>query len=188
MMHGADRGHLVGVALLSALLAFAASPAYADQIEGHAIIQFNATSTLHDFEGSVAPFAFALVADERGRWSAEVDVPAAALQTGNASRDDNMRSMLDAETFPLIHGSFHNIDPDSVRRLGELPFVLRIRSVSRPIRAEVVDWVQVNDNKLQFDVHFPISLADFSLEAPSFLFIRVGDTVQLTVHVTVQRV
>ncbi len=173
-------------ALLLALPAFAA-PAQAVSVQGEATVRFSASSTLHDFEGSAAPVAFFLAPDERGRWAAEVDVPVAALQTGNARRDDNMRAMLDAESFPVIRASFRDIDPDAVRASGELPFALSIRSVSRPIRATVTDWTQVNDNELHFAVQFPLSLADFALEAPGVLFIRVGDAVQLTVRVSLRR-
>lgn len=170
---------------LCALL-FASGPALAQDVRGSAQVSFSVTSTLHDFQGTAGPVAVALSQGADGAWSADVSVAVAGMKTGNGRRDRDVRKMLDAERHPQIRGRFRGVDPEAVRSSGVLPFVLQIRTVEHPVKAAVRNWRQ-SEREASFDAAFDVSLESFQLEAPSTFFLTVGDTVRVTVHVTLQR-
>jgi hypothetical protein len=97
-----------------------------------------------------------------------------------------MREMLDAPRHPQIQARFRGLDPEVVRSSGALPFELRIRTVERPMKAIVRNWRQ-SEREASFDATFDVSLESFELEAPSAFFLTVGDTVRVSVHVTLER-
>jgi len=168
------------------LLLTAAAPALAEGVRGSLRISFTGTSTLHDFEGTAGSVAVSLSQGANGAWSADVSVPVAEMKTGNGWRDESMREMLGAAQHPQIRGRFRDLDADRVRSSGVLPFVLQIRTVERPVQAAVQNWRQT-EREASFDASFDLSLESFQLEAPRTLFLRVGDTVRVTVHLTLER-
>jgi polyisoprenoid-binding protein YceI len=155
-------------------------------------VTFSGTSTLHDFQGTAAvqPVGAQRSAG-RDAWTAEVRVPVAALDTGSAWRDANMRAMLDAEHFPHLTAVFDAIDPDRSRPsppngVGSLPFTLRIRDVAHELVGVTSAWREQAD-RVSFDVRFEVSLASFGLEPPRALgVIEVGDVVTVSVHVALE--
>jgi polyisoprenoid-binding protein YceI len=173
------------IVCLFALL-FAAAPALAQGVRGSAQVSFSVTSTLHDFQGTAGPVALAISQGEDGAWSADASVPVAGMETGNRRRDRDMRVMLDAERHPQIRARFRDVQPEAVRSSGVLPFVLRIRTVERPVKAVVRNWRQ-SEREASFDASFEVSLESFQLEAPSRFFLTVGDTIRVTVHVKLER-
>jgi polyisoprenoid-binding protein YceI len=175
----------VSLLLVCASLATAA-PAFAEGVRASVQVSFSGTSTLHNFKGTAGSVAVALSQTANGAWSAEVNVPAAAMDTGNGWRDGDMREMLGAARNPQILGRFRDLDPDQVRSSGVLPFVLRIRTVERPVRVAITNWKQ-SDREASFDASFEVSLQSFQLEAPQAFFLSVGDIVRVTVHVTLER-
>ena len=180
------RFHFAVAAVTAAILA--STPCAAEEIGARLDISFAAKSTLHDFEGSAAQTTLIMTAEpgDAGLWSADVEVPVATLDTGSDSRDENMREMFDAAHFPTIRAALRNVDPDAVRESRELPLVLIIRDVEHEIVAAVSNW-RGDDEEISFDVSFEISLEEFELKAPGFLFVRVADRVTVTVHATVRR-
>ena len=173
------------VAVVACLIGLA-SGARADAGKGTIEISFSATTTLHDFEGNVPAVAFAIESGPGGAWGGDVEVPVAAMDTGIDRRDQNLRAMLDASKYPRIRGRFRDLDPERARAAGVLPFLLRLRDVERPALATVSHWQQ-DDRGARFDAEFDVLLHDYSLEAPSVLFVRVDDRVHVTVHVTLER-
>jgi len=163
---------------------------HAVQVTGRAELQFTGTSTLHDFSGAATSLPLTLEADTdtptgAQAWRADVDVPVASMDTGNRRRDDSMREMLHSSQCPLLRGAFRNIDPQAVRRSGQLPFVLTICDVAHPVSATIRDWQQ-EEGRLTFTAEFVVSLQSFNLVAPRVLFIQVGDTVHVTTRVTLE--
>ena len=89
-------------------------------IRGACDVAFIVTSTLHDVPGSARclPFAAVLARDAAGRQvipSVEVEVPVAAMDTRNKSRDGQMREMFRSERFPRIHAAAHDVDVERLR-------------------------------------------------------------------------
>ena len=167
-------------------LTSAAIPARAQDVKGSLQISFQGTSTLHDFAGTAGPVSVSLWQAANGTWSADVSVPVAQLDTGNGWRDEGMREMFDAARHPRIIARFRDLDADRARSSGVLPFLLRIRSVERPVQASITAWRQT-ERAASFEAAFELSLASFQLEAPQTLFLRVGDSVRVTVRATLER-
>ena len=180
------------------LLVLAAS-ARAGEIKGTCFLRFVGISTLHDFTGTVGcqTFSADLVRSADGGMSipgVEVHVLVEEMDTGNNTRDTQMREMFQSDRFPRIHGTVRAIDVDGIRREsgkeggGKVFFdlTLGVRDVERTIHAAATNFRE-EGNRVDFDVEFPVSLKDFGLKAPSFLGVfRVRDKVVVTGNVRLE--
>lgn len=171
------------------LLLTASTSASAGMIRGECDLRFLGSSTLHDFGGSARclPFSSEWRTDAGGKTvlpAVEVEIPVGGMDTGNKSRDEQMRKMFEEERFPRIRGTARNVDVDAMRKAAAkgnaaLDLALRIRDVERTVHASVTGLREEGDG-VRFDLEFPVSLKDFGLKAPSVLFvIRVGDGVRV---------
>jgi polyisoprenoid-binding protein YceI len=184
------------------LLLLSAPPAFAGEVGGTCDVRFQGTSTLHDFSGKgvCMPFNASMVRDAAGRSflpSVEVEVPVAGMDTGNKSRDGQMREMFQADRFPRIRASVRDVDVGRLREeMGKDPegkapldLLLRIRDVERKVRATAGNLEETGE-RVSFALEFPVSLKEFGLKPPSVLgIIRVGDkvSVKATFDLTVSR-
>ena len=180
------------------LLVLAAS-ARAGEIKGSCSLRFVGVSTLHDFTGTVRcqPFSADLVTGPDGGTRiprVDVDVQVREMDTGNHARDGKMREMFQSDRYPVIRGTAREIDVDGIRREtgneggGKAFFdlTLGIRDVERTVHAAVTNFRE-EGSRVGFDVEFPVSLADYGLEAPSFLgLFRVRDKVTVTGNVRLE--
>jgi hypothetical protein len=187
------------VRIAVAFLLVLAASARAGEIKGMCLLRFVGISTLHDFTGTVRcwPFSVDLVRSADGGTSipnVEVHVLVEEMDTGNNTRDGQMREMFQSDRFPRIHGTVREIDVDGIRReIGKdgggkafFDLTLRVRDVERTIHAAVTN-LREEGNRVGFDVEFPVSLKDFGLKAPSFLGIfRVRDKVAVTGNVRLE--
>ena len=201
------RAGIVLATLVTVLSSFTAGAAAADapapaRILGGCDVAFLVTSTLHDVPGSARclPFEAALARDPAGNPVipfVEVEVPVAAMDTRNKSRDGQMREMFRSDRFPRIHAAARDVDVERLRveigkgreGIASIDLLLRIREVERKIRAMASNLIESGD-RVTFDIEFPVSLGEFDLKAPSVLgIIRVGDkvSVKATFTLTVSR-
>jgi hypothetical protein len=151
------------VRIAIAFLLVSASPVWAGEIKGTCLLRFVGISTLHDFSGTVRcrPFSAGLVKSARpfsaglvksadggaGIPAVEVDVLVDEMDTGNETRDGQMREMFQSDGFPRIHGTVREINVDGIRReIGEegggkafFDLTLRVRDVERTIQAAVTN-------------------------------------------------
>ncbi|PLY00900.1 MAG: hypothetical protein C0624_11225 [Desulfuromonas sp.] len=173
------------------LLVFIATPALADNLEGSCQLRFYGDSTLHSFDGQGACTPFILEIENRdgSRYldTAQVEVPVAGFDTDNSSRDKTMRGMFDSELYPKITGTFSDLRVDALLAdwqatgAGELPFMVTVRDVTRPVTASVIR-LSVTPEQVTATFELPVSLADFGLEAPGVLgIIRVADAVRVEI-------
>lgn len=166
-------------------------PAWAGAWKGSCDIRFRGTSTLHDFTGNVRcqPFQVGVEGIAGGKTiipGAEVAVLAGEMDTGNKSRDRQMRKMFQNDKFPRIRGIFRRIDPENIRQelrrgpdgRAPLDFTLKIRDIERPVRAVASNFREA-EGRISFDVEYPVSLKDFQLDPPSPFFglVRVDDKI-----------
>jgi hypothetical protein len=165
-------------------------------------IAFLVPSTLHDVSGSARcrPFTVRRTRDATGKEVipvVEVEVPVAAMDTRNRSRDGQMREMFRSDRFPLIRGVARDVDVDRLRgeigkgrgRKASIGLLLRIRDVERKVLSTASN-LRESGERVTFDLEFPVSLREFDLKAPSVLgILRVGDkvTVKATLTLTVSR-
>ena len=188
-------------AMLAILLAlFHAPSAGAVEWNGSCDNRFRGTSTLHDFAGDARcrPFTVDVGTGADGKAGigrTEVVVPVGDMDTGNGSRDRQMRRMFESERFPSIRGTFGTIDPETFRReLRRAPdagvpldFTLAIRGVARPVHAVASNFREAGGT-ISFDVDYAVSLNDYGLAAPTVFFglVKVGDTVAVKTAVRLE--
>lgn len=182
--------------ILAALFLALSSPAWANEIRGTCFVTFSATSTLHDFTGTVRsePFAVALSGKGTGERTiqiVEVSVPVNEIDTANEKRDKELREMFQSDSFPSIRGVVRNIHPyeiwqemrSSKSRETTLLLTLKIRDIEQNIESRLANLREYGE-QISFDMEFPVSLKAYGLKPPSLFFglVRVGDTV--TVKIT----
>lgn len=152
------------------------------QLQGVATFHFSGTSTLHDFEGSVAAKPFNLEIQE-GKWSASSTVDTAKMETGKKKRDANMHKMLEASRHPLLFGKVSKATIP-VKGEGTAMMQLGIRGVTHNIPLTLSKWEDTG-GALSFHAEGEVSLKKFGLKPPSFLvLICVDDTIKLKCDVT----
>ena len=153
---------------------------------GKAEIEFDATSTLHDFTGTVPAEAFVLEMEWDGSGAilgGTATVAVAKMDTRHAKRDANMRMMFAAERYPLVTGALPLSRIDLADAPASLPIQLTIRDRTRAVSASISNW-QPADGRCRFDLATTLSLREFGLEPPVLLgFIRVGDAVAVRARV-----
>lgn len=187
--------------MLATFVALTAMPsAWAGEWKGSCDIRFRGTSTLHDFTGNVRcqPFQVGIDDVAAGKTivpGAEVAVLAGEMDTGNKSRDRQMRKMFQNDKFPRIRGIFRKIDPENLRQelrrgpdgRAPLDFTLKIRDIERPVRAVASNFREA-EGRISFDVEYPVSLKDFQLDPPSPFFglVRVDDKVMVKTAVRLE--
>lgn len=160
--------------------------------KGTAKIDFNGTSTLHDWGGSVEcePFATTVELDDSGkpkRIKASVNLQAAKMDTANAKRDEKMRAAMRVAEFPLIVAAIEaaadRIAPDGQTPVT-LPLTLDLLGRQQKINARISNWKNDRSNA-SFILEFAVSLKESGIHVPSVLYmIRVGDEVRVRATVT----
>jgi len=172
--------------LLSLVCAGAPAGAAGEHPRATCTIAFRGTSSLHDFQGTIPSVETPLdPASSAGRWNADVHVPVAGMETGNAGRDARMREMMGAKKSPEILVVLRDVDPAAVREQRRLAGDLTIAGKTHGFVADVSNW-QDEPGGASFDVTGNVSLEGYGLEAPSVLgLVRVDDKVEVTVHVDV---
>jgi len=115
---------------------------------------------------------------------AEILVQVAAMETGNAARDRDMRAMFDADRYPTIRCVVTKIElltptPAETTRY-RLEGRLRIRSIERPFSVEAA--ASVSPDGIEASGRVPLSLADFDLAPPRLMLglVRVHSNVRVT--------
>ncbi len=201
----ADAGRLARAFRRSAGLATVLFLAFAPAAWGAAWngacdIRFRGTSTLHSFTGNVRCQPFQVGASDAGGGKkiiprAEVAVLTAEMDTGNRTRDRQMREMFQSDRFPRIRGVFGKIDPEGIRQKlrrspeGKAPldFTLTIRDIERPVHA-VASNLRESGGGVSFDVDYDVSLSDYRLVPPKVVFglVRVDDKVTVRTAVRLE--
>ncbi len=179
-----------------ALLAFVMQTARAEAWKGNAEIQFNGTSTLHDWAGKVKaePFAAHLTRDAAGKpehLTAKVEVKVTGMDTAEPKRDENMRKAMKAASFPLVTGTidapFSEIMSPQSHQPAILPLTLELLGRKHQVKARISQWSE-KDKTASFDLDFSLSLKECGIEVPSMLLVvRVGDTIKLHASVKLVR-
>ncbi len=187
----ARRIYSVGLAaVLAAAVAAAEQPAelhYVIQAAGSELA-WELPATLHTVHGKAPALTGTVdaVAGEHGEWSiqARVVVKAAAMATGNASRDRNMREkVLETDRFPEIVFEARRIRADLSRfKPGERFTVevegdLTVHGTPAPIRLPVD--VSVFPDRVVLQGSFALSWKQYGLHDPSFGIVTVKDPLKV---------
>jgi polyisoprenoid-binding protein YceI len=145
-------------------------------------------ATLHTVHGHVPEFSGSVDAapGEHGDWTitARMVVKAAAMVTGNASRDRNMREkVLETDRFPEIVFEARRIRADlsrfkpGERFTAEVEGDLTIHGKAAPVRVPVD--VSVSADSVTLQGFFPLSWKQYGLKDPSFGIVTVRDPLKV---------
>jgi hypothetical protein len=180
--------------LLLALFALC-SVLHAEVWTGTSDVKFKGTSTLHDFEGTIraVPLKVTVKGPKGSRIiSATSDVEVKKMTTDEKDRDHNMWEMFQSSTFRFIKIVVPETAEAKLRPSGDKPGAMPVTMTMAGTTTTVTGTVtnlRESATAAAFDLAFPVSLKAFSLKPPSTLggLIKVGDTVEVTVHVTLAR-
>jgi polyisoprenoid-binding protein YceI len=181
--------------LLVALLA-TASPAGSRQwmpVPDRSAVEFSATHPLGDFtgraEGVTGEFQ-ADPADLKVGVTGVLRVRVAALRTGEAARDRDMRKLLEADKHPeirytvsAVEGSFNSMTP-TADVLLTIKGGMFIHGVERPMT--FLGRARLRDDRVWVRGESRLRLTDFGVTPPSRLFFKVGDEVLVSFDVTLE--
>jgi|GEM_PF-1104100 len=161
-------------------------------LRGKAKIHFNGYSNVHDFEADFFSKRFvANLKEKDGKSTLEIrqiEVPVLDINTGDEKRDETMYRMFGTNNFPSLTGSCSNVDLSTMKSgESEFPIQLKIRDTDSQVQAKVVSFKR-NQNDIQLELEFPVSLKDFHLRAPSAMFgmVRVKDRVDVKVSLSLK--
>ena len=162
-----------------------AADASVQRLPAIAAIQFAATSTLHDFSGSLPSQPFTLVLSN-GTWSADADVLSGLMNTAHEKRDRKMHEMFATNSFPKMHGTVTTAPiPGAAGTDATLRLI--IRDKTNDLTARVTGWTE-DASAIKFHAVWELSLKDYALKPPSVLgVIKVGDRIQLEADVTASK-
>ena len=176
--------------VVTALLVSTLGPsAFAEIRRGSADIEFQGTSTLHDFSGTAKTDPFDALVESEGTAtlvSGTATVAVARFDTGHANRDKNMRKMFDAARFPFATGTLEPVRIDRAKD-SAATLVLTIRDRTTRVPATIRNW-QMEGHVIRFDLDMTLSLREIGLSPPVLLgVIRVGDAVPVRVRIALEK-
>lgn len=145
-------------------------------------ITFLSKTTTHDFRGKAGKLSGQLVLNaDHTSASGRVDVDVLGISTGDNTRDANMYKMFAAALFPAIVLDVNKVDivpaADGTEAKAVLHGVLTMHGIHHDVT--IPAHVTLDHGRNICAGSFSVSLKAFDLHAPSFLFIKVADPVQV---------
>jgi polyisoprenoid-binding protein YceI len=148
-------------------------------------VEFTLDAFLHTVHGTFQAKPGKIEVDPAtGRCSGRVVVDARSADTANDGRDSKMhKDVLESQQYPeivftpaRIQGQIAPQGASQLQLQGTITLHGRDQEISTPIE------VQITGNEWTGDTTFPVPYVKWGLKNPSNLFLRVKDTVNLTVH------
>jgi polyisoprenoid-binding protein YceI len=130
---------------------------------------------LHKWEGSTTNVNGAVQYDKtRNQYNCTVVIPLSAFSSGNDSRDSNMLIYCKAFDFPSINfeSKFIYVNKKSLEIEGVVDFAGKKKELKTTAQLNVLQ-----DNKFSIQGEFEIMLSDFDIKRPSFLFVKIEDSI-----------
>jgi polyisoprenoid-binding protein YceI len=157
-------------------------------------VVFTSKATLESFQGKTRQVSGNLTFDPANLGDSitvRVEVDLASLDTGISMRNKHMReNHLETAKYPkavyeggrILETSGHTLNPgDTVHlRLGGR---FNLHGVSKPIEVPI-DVTRAADGTLHVSTHFDVALADYKINRPTFLIMKLEETQHVTVQVT----
>jgi len=147
-------------------------------------VEFTLGDVLHTVHGSFALKRGDLRFDNSGRASGELVVDAASGQSGSAARDRRMHAnVLESARYPEIvlrpsrvEGRVAAQGPSQVILHGMFEIHGQSHEVALPLE------IEANGGQYTATGSFPVPYVKWGMKNPSTLFLRVNETVMITIH------
>ena len=153
-------------------------------VAGKSQVAFDAKFSMGDFTGTGDKLAgsFTIDTDDlRGPVAGTLTVEVAALTTGIAGRDRDMRRSLDSDHFPTMRFTVDGVDASfgSVSDKADVLLTIRgqllIRDVERPLT--LLGRARLRDRTLWVRGDGTVKMTEFGIARPTRLFMTVADQV-----------
>ena len=154
------------------------------------VIDYTGTAPLHSWTGTSRSVEgrFVLNPDTPDSSRAVVRVPVSSFDSGNDRRDQGMRDVTEADTYPFVKFRGTEFTPVVWGRgadgpagrwaiTGELTFHGQTHKLDDTVE------VRAREGTVQATAQFPVSLSQFGVERPGFMGFTVGDTIRIDVDV-----
>lgn len=120
-----------------------------------------------------------------------LEIDMASFDTGKEKRNRHMRERhLETDRYPTaVFEGLTVLEPRGAaleagqKVTFEVEGTLDLHGVKRRLRA-TVDVTRTSDGALLIEARFPVTLADYEISRPRFLFLKLGETQQVTVTAT----
>jgi len=147
-------------------------------------VEFTLGATLHTVHGTLKLEQGRIEIDPAGQCAGQVVVSALSAGTGNDGRDNKMhREILESQKYPEIiftptqvEGPIAPQGNSRVQLRGTLSLHGREQEIVTPVE------IQIAGDEWTGETTFPAPYVKWGLKDPSTFFLRVKDTVNLTVH------
>jgi polyisoprenoid-binding protein YceI len=162
--------------------------------DGGSKVVFLSKATMESFKGKTTRVEGRVVVDPASLGDSvtvDVEVDLASLDTGIRKRNQDMReNHLETAKYPkaVFHGVTVRGPAGAALESGksvtlDLEGTFTIHGVSRRLRApvRVVYEPKGAGGRIRFETTFPVSLADYNISRPQFLFLKLADVQQVTV-------
>lgn len=155
-------------------------------------VVFESKATTESFQGKTNQMSGTIVVNPStvgDSVTVHVEVDLASLDTGIKKRNQHMReNHLETDKFPIavfdgatVHDPPHAALAPGKAVVFDVEGKMTLHGVSRRLRLHVT--VTPKDaHTLEFSGSFPVPLADFKIPRPKFLFLKLGEVQQVTVH------
>lgn len=117
-----------------------------------------------------------------------LSVPVVSFTSGNANRDRNMLTILDAAAYPSVVLTIATVDwtrhgraGDDDTATGTAHGTLTLHGLSHPITFPVVG--QIGPERMDATAHLSFLLSDYRVSRPSLLFMPIDDRVSVDAQV-----
>jgi len=157
-------------------------------------VVFLSRATLESFEGKTRQVSGSVSLDPANLADSigvRVEVDLASLDTGISLRNKHMReNHLETDTYPkvvfegarILEASSRSLEPGKVVHT-RISGSFHLHGVSRTIEVPV-DVTQAKDGSLNVTAQFDVPLAQYNIDRPSFLLLKLNDTQRITLTVT----
>jgi len=172
-------------------LAGASAQETAATYTGSTDVEFQGSSNLHPFEGTVSdvPLEVTLAGDVLNM---KTQVTIRDMTTDNKKRDKDMWSMFKVADYPAMKVSVTNASYAAARPQGEkpgsLPVKLTVAGKTVEVKGTTVNLKETASGG-SFDLKLALSLKEMGLEAPVAMLgaLKVHDRVNVVCHVTLTK-
>ena len=157
-------------------------------------VVFRSRATMDSFEGKTKKLAGRLTLDPAALGDSigvHLEVDMASLDTGIAKRNQHMRNdHLQTDRYPLAIFDGASIRGPAAARLDagqpvsfEVEGTFKLHGISRRIHFTIDASYSpaAGGGRIAFHTVFPVSLSDYGISRPEFLFMRLAEVQQVTV-------
>lgn len=157
-------------------------------VPGASEVRVRATSTVHAISGSVVEVQGSVDAEVDGASprlvAGHIEVPIAALRSGNSLYDAELQRRVDARRYPNIVGQVRGVTPIGENGLMRVEGDVTFHGVTRPVEGRVL--VQADGGRLSLEGEHVFDVRDFGVKPPRILVLRVDPEVTVRIRLVAE--